>query len=84
VKLANHQLIVADAGKFRPQQESRGGNPVEPISAVARTASSSSYDQGAQLPRPYMPNNVQAVNFYQYTASLDAEPGELIGIDTYA
>lgn len=90
MKLANQQLIAADASKIRPKPDSRGSDPVKPVDAASRVTSGSSYDQNKFLPKlvtssgPSTPNNVQAVNFYQYTASLDAEPGELIGIDTYA
>jgi len=84
VKLASHQLIAADASKIRPKSDSRGSDPVKPVDALTRVASGSSYDQNKFLPKPYAPSNIQAVNFYHYTASLVAEPSELIGIDTYA
>ncbi|MFT7243227.1 MAG: hypothetical protein ACI82A_000569 [Candidatus Azotimanducaceae bacterium] len=87
MKLANQQLIAADASKIRPKPESRGSDPVKPVDAVSRVVPGSSYDQNKFLPKPFSsstPNNLQVVNFYQHTASLDAEPGELIGIDTYA
>lgn len=84
MKLVNHQLIAAEAGRIRPKQESRGSDPVEPVAAIARNAATSSYEQSPLLPKPYQPINSHAVNFYSYTASLVAESGELIGIDTYA
>lgn len=87
MKLANQQLIAADASKIRPKPENRSSDPVKPVEAVSRVVLGSSYDQNKFLPKPFAsltPGNLQAVNFYQHTASLDAELGELIGIDTYA
>lgn len=88
MKLVPHQLVAADAAKFRSRPEGRDGEAVEPITAVTRTPSGSSYDQGQYFPRHFTPNNVQAINFYSYTASLNSSfeggSGELIGIDTYA
>ncbi|MFT4797441.1 MAG: hypothetical protein ACJAYE_000855 [Candidatus Azotimanducaceae bacterium] len=84
MKLANQQLIVADASKIRAKPDSHGSDPVKPVVAVSRVVQGSSYDQNNFSLKPHIPNNAQAVNFYHYTASLDAEASELIGIDTYA
>lgn len=88
MKLVSHQLVAADPAKYKSRLEGRDGEVVEPVNAITRTPSGTSYEQGQNFPRPYAPNNVQAINFYSYTASLDTslggESGELIGIDTYA
>mgnify|MGYP003627489152 CR=1 FL=1 len=88
MKLVPHQLIAADPAKVRSRPEGSDGEAIAPVHPVARSIPGSAYDQGQHLPRHYEPKNLQAINFYNYTASLNASAeggsGELIGVDTYA
>lgn len=88
MKLVSHQLIAADPAKFKSRPVGRDGETVDPVNAILKTPSSTSYESRQYFLRHLKANNEHAVNFYSYTASLNGSSeggsGELIGIDTYA
>lgn len=80
------QFIAADPTQDRRKPGAQPGKSVLPIEAVDRPQPSGSYSAGpnTRLPGKFVEQNHLATHSYLHTASLEADGGELIGIDTYA
>ncbi len=78
---------MSDTTKLGRSSDNNSTQPVVAIEATQRAGASGSYatpKQGYQALTMHSSRLDQAVNFYLHTASLEADTGELIGVDTYA
>ena len=86
MKLIQPQLVNTEPARGR--QKTDAMKHVAAVESVERVRSSSSYTSSysaqSRLPGKFMEQNHQAINSYLDTAAMDADGGELIGIDTYA
>ncbi len=83
MKLIQSQLSTPESGRLRSKTDQP--KPALPVEAVTKTKGSGSYaSQNGRLPGHFVERNEQAIHAYKLNASLDADGGELIGIDTYA
>ncbi len=87
MKLIHPPIVATDPSQGRRRPDAQPAKPVAPVDAVERTRAPGSYtshSQQTRLPGKFIEQNHQAIHSYLHTASLDADGGELIGIDTYA
>ncbi len=84
MKLIQPQLVSTDPAQGRRKPDAHPAKPVVPVEAVEKPKAAGSYGSQSKLPGKYVEQNSQAIHSYLHTASLEADGGELIGIDTYA
>lgn len=82
LKLIQSQISTPEPGRLRAKADQP--KPALPVEAVTPTKGSGSYTSHGKLPGHFIERNEQAIHAYRLNASLDADGGELIGIDTYA
>ena len=91
MKLIQSTAIAPEVtrGRHKPQGSAASGAK-EQVEAVERARPSGSYTsnsaagQQQKLPGHFVEQHHQAIHAYLHTAALDADGGELIGVDTYA
>jgi hypothetical protein len=85
LKLIQPQHVTSDPGRVRQKAEASPAKPVVAVEAVEKVQGKGSYSStGSHLPGKFVERHERAIHSYLNTASLDADGGELIGIDTYA
>lgn len=86
MKLIQPQLSAPDPGRVKARADSQPGKPVLPVEApTPAKGSGGSYSSAYnKIPAHFVERHQQAIHAYTLNASLDADGGELIGVDTYA